>query len=223
MTMTLRQFLESGGYSLLEKGEYQEFFDALSSIDGTERDWKTFADTFLDNFNLNEVLSKMSGLGGGFGKLICYSSTDSLDIPDSIRKIKYQTFKRCTNLKSVKLPETLVEIEGGAFTGCRSLESIKIPHLIKTIEHNTFQNCSSLKTVDLPKGLRVLESAAFAFCESLESIELPESVEEIDSGVFYGSGLKTIKIDPNNSHFMLNGDGNLVLKRVPTKVVVELS
>ena len=58
--------------------------------------------------------------------------------------VPQDTFKGCTNLKSVTLPNDVYGIEKGAFAGCASLENINIPKTIEFIEEGAFEGCALL-------------------------------------------------------------------------------
>ena len=56
--------------------------------------------------------------------------SETVVLPDGLKKIHNDAFSRCTKLNNVTLPESLIKIGNGAFSVCESLESIKIPDYI---------------------------------------------------------------------------------------------
>ena len=51
----------------------------------------------------------------------------TLEIPDSITKIKPYAFNNCTSLTSATIPDSVTSIGSSVFYGCSSLESITLP------------------------------------------------------------------------------------------------
>ena len=100
------------------------------------------------------------------------TSFDELKYFTALHTIGENAFFGCSSLSSIELPESLTRIKWSAFSGCSSLESIKLPESLTSIESCAFQYCSSLESIKLPESLTRFESGAFRYCSSLESIEL---------------------------------------------------
>ena len=123
------------------------------------------------------------------------TSFDELKYFTALHTIGENAFFGCSSLSSIELPESLTRIKWSAFSGCSSLESIKLPESLTSIESCAFQYCSSLESIKLPESLTRFESGAFRYCSSLESIELPESLTRIGSSAFEGcSSLRSIEL-----------------------------
>lgn len=54
-----------------------------------------------------------------------YSEIQTVEIPNSIKKIESEAFRNCKNLKRVFIPKSITEIEEGAFSNCE-IESLVI-------------------------------------------------------------------------------------------------
>ena len=125
----------------------------------------------------------------------------------SIKKFSFgsETFKNCSNLKTVKLSgwedsigshafedcKNLEKVENGkwvaevrefSFINCENLENIDFPNL-KYIWLRAFENCVSLKTFNFVK-VKKIRMYAFNNCFSISEIYLPLSVEMIVSKAF---------------------------------------
>lgn len=136
-------------------------------------------------------------------------------IPNSVTKIGYNAFDKCTKLKSIVIPVNVESIEAYAFFECSNLTSITItnPSKLKHIGEHAFnstawfdnqsdgvvyigfvacaykgtmpENCS----IVLKEGTLGIADCAFEIyyngSENLTSIELPSSLENIGVLAFY--------------------------------------
>ena len=117
----------------------------------------------------------------------------SVDIPDGIVCINYNTFGSCMNLTSITIPDSVTVIYESAFTGCEKLTSIHIPGGVTTIMNEAFASCASLTSIAIPDGVTSIGRDAFSGCIALESITFPGSVETIVEYAFNGcTGLKSM-------------------------------
>lgn len=113
----------------------------------------------------------------------------SVEMPDSIKKIGYNTFSRCDELINVSLSNSLSVLPVG-----------------------TFEDCNKLETINLPESLEEIYSSAF-YGTSLETLSIPKDVEKIHIDDF-GSMPKTINeynVDLDNQHFT-SVDGMILSK-----------
>lgn len=97
----------------------------------------------------------------------------SIEIADSVKVIKGNTFCDCKGLTSVVIPVSVTSIEWAAFYGCSALSSVTIEGPVATIERKAFANCSSLKTLTLPAGIKKIDKTAFDDCTALKTINVP--------------------------------------------------
>lgn len=104
-------------------------------------------------------------------------------MPTTLKRIEYSAFAKCKNLKRVQLPRGLKYIGKACFYGS-GLEEIKFPSSVRVVGIWAFKNCEQLRYVGLNKGLKV-------FGETWDDGE-----NKFDDGVFYESGIESIKIPP---------------------------
>ena len=64
----------------------------------------------------------------------------------------------------VELPSTLKRIDYNTFRGCQNLKGIRLPDGLKTIGQYCFQQ-SGLKKLVVPASMKEIEKGAFAYCE----------------------------------------------------------
>lgn len=91
-------------------------------------------------------------------------------IPDGATEIGECAFIDCTNLVRVDIPGSVRVIKYGAFDGCTGLTSIVIPEGVEEIQEFTFKKCTALTDVSLPKSLKRVSSDAFDGCPCEETV-----------------------------------------------------
>lgn len=108
-----------------------------------------------------------------------YQRTDLIAIDTTksiIRRIDYQAFSYCTNLKSVKL-HSMTNIAAASttsnytFSDCTSLEEIVIPYATEFIGGSMFKDCTNLKKVTYSTSTVGLGKYAFDYCSNLKSFD----------------------------------------------------
>ena len=105
-------------------------------------------------------------------------------IPNNVKKIGYEAFCGCSNLKTVQLTDGLRYIGESAFYECKKLKSVRIPNSVEIIENYAFDYCDKLETVDLGKGVWYIGDWAFAVSYALRSVVIPDSLTAVGVGVF---------------------------------------
>ena len=76
-----------------------------------------------------------------------------------------------------------------------------------------FRNCRELVGIEIPDA-DFIGSAAFFGCDSLEELHIPASIRTIDYGITAGcAGLKTISVDPDNSHYCSPPGSNCIVSK----------
>lgn len=90
---------------------------------------------------------------------------ESIELPSTLKRIEYNAFKTCTNLKNVSLPESLRRIGNNAFFACKRLRRIELAERSKLEEIGDF--CfydSELEEVTLPRMLKTIGCYTFNNC-----------------------------------------------------------
>jgi hypothetical protein len=115
-----------------------------------------------------------------------------IDIPPSVRVIKYGAFSDCSGLTTAILNDGLEEIGNFAFYGS-ALVRIDIPPSVRAIKEYAFTGCLQLATVILNDGLEEIRGRAFEGC-ALVRIDIPSSVRAIKDNAFhFCSGLTSVQ------------------------------
>lgn len=91
-------------------------------------------------------------------------------IPDGSTEIEECAFADCRNLVRVDIPGSVKVIKFGAFSGCTGLTSVVIPEGVEEIQEFTFKKCTALTDVSLPESLKRVSSDAFDYCPCEEAV-----------------------------------------------------
>ena len=75
--------------------------------------------------------------------------------------------------ETVEIPDTVKKIESYAFSGCTGLTKVNIPKNVTQIDNDAFLKCSALKEIQLPESLVYMGSEVFKACTALEKITFP--------------------------------------------------
>ena len=86
-----------------------------------------------------EVLGtdKRRGDGGLFGGVFQDTSVERVELPSTLRRIEYQAFAHCRNLRHIDLPDGLEYIGKWCFENS-SIVSVRFPPGLKAVEASTF-------------------------------------------------------------------------------------
>jgi hypothetical protein len=114
------------------------------------------------------------------------TSLTSVIIPNGVTSIGNSAFYCCSSLTNVTIPNSVTSIGGSVFNGCSSLTNVIIPNGVTNIEYSTFNGCSSLTNVIIPNTVTRIGNYAFEGCSSLTSIIIPDSVTIIGDRAFKG-------------------------------------
>ena len=97
-----------------------------------------------------------------------------------------------TNLVEVRFPEgtQITEIGGQTFKGCTNLKSITIPKSVKTLGWLCFEHCYGLEEVIFEEGsqLTKLGGPTFQRCDSLKEIKFPDSLTSASGLILQACG-----------------------------------
>lgn len=112
-------------------------------------------------------------------------------IPENIKRIEYNAFATCPNLKKVSLPG--VEYIGErAFYMCDELTTVVFGTALAEIGNEAFGNCSEITSYTFPETLKAIGDKAFWYNSvSLTETFIPASVETMGAQAFYGCGKVT--------------------------------
>ena len=184
----------------------------LSELDKLSELPVTFSITTDDN---DETMATITGYNEGLSDELVIPS-DIMGIP--VKKIGYDAFEGCKDLKSVTIPDGVTEIVSGAFSNCTSLTDVVIPESVIEISKDSFENTPwlSAKTAEnplliinhilidgtsctgdvvIPDGVKSIGSLAFENCEGMTSVTLPDGVTSIGYSAFVGcTGLTDISL-----------------------------
>ena len=144
---------------------------------------------------------------GGFAFDECESLT-SINIPNSVTKIRSHAFCGCKSLTSITIPDSVTEIGKYAFWGCESLEEFNVELGNTKYKTTPDKRClldsdnrlvvfapAGLTSYSIPEGVTAIGESTFEDCSSLTSINIPNSVTWIDDHAFaYCKSLISITI-----------------------------
>ena len=105
------------------------------------------------------------------------------------------------------IPAGVTKINRNALAHLDKLKQVVVPHGVTEIGYHAFYKCSNLESVNLPDTLTKIAHYAFAECTNL-SVTIPENVSYI--GYRALSGVKSVKLDPDNTHFKYDPQGMLL-------------
>lgn len=114
-------------------------------------------------------------------------SLASVEIPDTVVKIREYAFNQCSSLVSVAIPDSVEEIGDGAFWGCMSLAFAYIPESVTSIGELAFHYSPAADNyAGLPKltiyGKSGSEAERYADKENIPFVALGETLFD-ESGV----------------------------------------
>jgi hypothetical protein len=95
------------------------------------------AETAVVSENIEELYNVFNGA----------SDLQSVQLPQSLKIIGWQTFGTCKNLTGIELPSQLERIDNYAFINCVRLEQIVIPATVSIIGPGAFLNCYELHDI----------------------------------------------------------------------------
>lgn len=105
------------------------------------------------------------------------------------------------------IPAGVTKINRNAFARLDKLKQVVVPHGVTEIGYNAFYKCSNLESVNLPDTLTKIANYAFAECTNL-SVTIPANVSYI--GYRALPGVKSVKLDPDNTNFKYDPQGMLL-------------
>lgn len=246
LLMMLLPMLASAFEIIEVDGIYYQVFDDLNTATVTyARDGNSYSGDIVipDNFNYENKIYEVVTIGTQ-AFLNC-SSLNSVSIGNNVKRIEYNAFKNCRELKnivlssnlefigddafqgcsglqSIEIPNSVTKINSGAFDGCSNLKEITLPYGLNEIGYRVFRNCSSLTAIAIPVSVIKIGRQAFNGCESLLEISLPNSVKEIEEYAFNGCyALSSVRLSNNLTYIGQNafyGCKSLATIKIPNSV-----
>lgn len=141
---------------------------------------------FISNADNNEfvidgtVLAKYTG------------QNSAIVVPEGVTEIAEGAFADNLNINSVELPDSLRKIDYRAFAGCQKLSKVAIPGSVEFIDDSAFNNDINLKEVSIGSGLTKLGCGVFAGCTSLSSVDISSPYFTCVDGAIYSSDLTVL-------------------------------
>ena len=124
-----------------------------------------------------------------------YDALEEAYIGPNIKRIPFDCFRDCINLKHVYLPYDLEEIGAFSFRNCISLMDVSLPRKLKVIENGAFFGCSSFCNL-VKTGFLMDSIGVLAFAHSgLQKISIWGVRRICDSAFADTTALKTVEIN----------------------------
>lgn len=107
----------------------------------------------------------------------------------AVTKIKQNTFKGCTKLKTVTIGNNINKIGNSAFEKCTSLTEIIIPANVKILGTSVFKSCKKLKNITFEtKKLTKVGANALKGINSKAKIKVPAAKLDVYKELLKGKG-----------------------------------
>ena len=166
---------------------------------------------FYDN---SFIIGKSSPNQENFDDLIlARRDIEKVVIPSFIKRIRPQSFQKCTKLHSIEFEENsqLTTIEENAFTST-SIRNISFPSSVVSIGIFSFSYCKCIQKVEFSKDSNLMSIQSKAFSDSsIESITIPSSLIEICDNAFNSPNLNEIKIIQKKKQNFFNYNDSLII------------
>jgi len=129
----------------------------------------------------------------------------------------------CLYIESVFLPDSVKKIGYEAFYGCENLKQIGMPEELETIGEAAFKNCTSLEEIDLSQGATWITSDAF-YGTKIKDLVISSDIKflELDENFLRGSIVENLTIETEYIYFYNYSLESETLKNVTIHGTVEL-
>lgn len=101
------------------------------------------------------------------------STLKTIDLPASVKDIRYGAFSYCGYLERVTIREGVTDIGSQAFYGC-AIKEFTIPNSVTKVSSEAFGNCKSLEKLYVGCGVTFFGSSAFENCEKLKEVYITD-------------------------------------------------
>ena len=134
-----------------------------------------------------EAAVKENGMGHYSGDVVVPGNITVDNVDYTVVEIKNNVFWYSSAMNSVQLPNSIRKIGNYCFTSCSNLQKVNLSNTsLQIIPKACFDGCSNLREVKLPVSVTKLEASSFYNCEKLTSINIPTGVSELGNQCFYG-------------------------------------
>lgn len=178
---------------------YTDLGDGTYSISGYDKNKKLPAELILPTEFDGKKIVKIGG-----SALSKCPDIKRLVVPEGVTVIGDYAFYMCANLTDVVFPQSLTEIKACAFS-YTAISAINLPDNLITLRNQVFMSCNNLVSVALPEKLETVGDELFLLSENLKSVSIPASLNTIGKGIFSGTSLDNIYVDPANATFYEQG------------------
>ena len=128
-----------------------------------------------------------------------------LHLPETLTSIGSHTFSNCEQLEELTLPDSIVSVgKWNVFRDCSSLRSVKLPAHLKVITESMFSRCTALERVQMPEDLERIESYAFLSCHNLKEVDLPDTVKHLADDAFESIEFEENRLKYHVSNYCTN-------------------
>ena len=119
---------------------------------------------------------------------------NEVTLPSTIERIEDETFQNCKNLKKINFDENNKINYIGEHAFCKTgIEEIILPEEVTTVDRYAFER-SKLQNYEFKADNVDFIYATFQYCKDITTVNLPFNQKKIAQGMFYNSGIKTLKL-----------------------------
>lgn len=146
----------------------------------------------------------------------------NMNIPNSIERLGYGTFRKCLSLQEVTIPENLTHIGYCTFDSCVNLTTVNFnaknctsgvgaAGLFSTIGVDFFEgrlwlHCPNFTNLNIGDSVRILKDDLFSSASSITEVTIPPSIDTIGFHTFENcSGLRKVYFNASTIHFYGTG------------------
>ncbi len=131
---------------------------------------------------------------------------ESMDIPDSVRYVGGEAFKKCSGI--IQTEEGISYVDKWAVDCEDNVTAAILREDTRGIMTSTFSQCYALKSVSIPQGVVSIGLQAFYGCSELTEIRIPAQTVYIGEGAFFACYNLTSVVFENANGWMV-GKENL--------------
>lgn len=114
-----------------------------------------------------------------------------VQLPETIKKLGFGSFKDAKKLQYINIPKNLESISDECFMNT-ALINIDLSN-IKSIGNKAFYNCQNINNMDLSNATDIGEYA-FAMCRKLQNVSLSQTLRTLRDGVFRQTNIENIHL-----------------------------